>query len=134
MTTTVTVEEAQVCVFIAVDHCTAEYIGIHPSKSGSRFETLEPLRQGVREHFGGFDRDIAMGLAIRHDHGSASYERRIPAGVGLPGHVQLTEFRSRTRGQWRRRAIRAHTQRELALGPSLRHGRGTDRGPPGVQS
>ena len=71
MTTTVTTGEGQVCVFVAVDHCTAECIGIHASKSGNRFEALEPLRQGVREHFGGFDRGIAAGLAIRHDHGSA---------------------------------------------------------------
>jgi putative transposase len=71
MTTTVTTEEGQVCGLVAVDHCAAECIGIHASKSGNRFEALEPLRHGVREHFGGFDGDIAMGLAIRHDHGSA---------------------------------------------------------------
>jgi putative transposase len=71
MTTTVTTGEGQVCVFVAVDHCTSECIGIHASKSGNRFEALEPLRQGVREHFGGFEREVAMGLAIRHDHGSA---------------------------------------------------------------
>ena len=71
LTTTVTTEEGQVCVFIAVDHCTAECIGVHASKPGNRFEALEPIRQGVREHFGGFDRGIAAGLAIRHDHGSA---------------------------------------------------------------
>jgi transposase InsO family protein len=39
--------------------------------SGNRFEALELLRQGVREYFGGFDEGIAVGLAIRHDHGSA---------------------------------------------------------------
>jgi transposase InsO family protein len=71
MTTTVTTGEGQVCVFIAVDHCTAECVGVHASTSGSRFEALEPLRQGVREYFGGFDRGIAKGLTIRHDHGSA---------------------------------------------------------------
>jgi len=71
MTTTVTTEEGQVCVFVAVDHCTAECVGLHASKSGNRFEALEPLRQGVREHLGGFDRGIATGLSIRHDHGSA---------------------------------------------------------------
>jgi transposase InsO family protein len=71
MTTTVTTGEGQVCVFIAVDHCTAECIGVHASKSGNRFEALEPIRQGVREHFGGFERGIASGLAVRHDHGSA---------------------------------------------------------------
>ena len=71
MTTTVTTDEGQVCVFIAVDHYTAEWIGVHASKSGNRFEALEPIHQGVREYFGGFDRGIATGLAIRHDHGSA---------------------------------------------------------------
>ena len=32
---------------------------------------MEPLRQGVREQFGGFEKGIATGLSIRHDHGSA---------------------------------------------------------------
>jgi transposase InsO family protein len=71
MTTTVTTGEGQVCIFVAVDHCTSECIGIHASLSGSRFEALEPLRQGVREHFKGFEQGIARGLSIRHDHGSA---------------------------------------------------------------
>src|SRR5262245_19912805 len=70
-TTTVRPGECQVFVFVAVDHCTAECVGIHASVSGHRFEALEPIRQGVCEHFGGFDRGIAAGLAIRHDHGSA---------------------------------------------------------------
>ena len=70
-TTTVTTGEGQVFVFVAVDHCTAECIGIHASLSGNRFEALEPLRQGVREYFDGFDKGVAAGLAIRHDHGSA---------------------------------------------------------------
>jgi putative transposase len=61
MTTTVTTGEGQVCVFIAVDRCTAECIGVHASKSGNRFEALEPIRQGVREHFSDFARGIAAG-------------------------------------------------------------------------
>ena len=71
MTTTVTTGEGLVHVFVAVDHCTCECVGLHGAKRGDRFEALEPLRQGVREHFGGFDRGVARGLAIRHDHGSA---------------------------------------------------------------
>ncbi len=70
MTTTVTVGEGRAFVFVAVDHCTTECIGLHASRSGSRFEALEPIRQGVREHFGGFAEDIAQGLRLRHDHGS----------------------------------------------------------------
>jgi hypothetical protein len=71
MATTVTTGEGQVCVFVAVDHGTGECVGLHASHSANRFEALEPLRQGAREHFDGFDRGIAAGLAIRHDHGSA---------------------------------------------------------------
>jgi hypothetical protein len=36
----------------------------------TRFEALEPIRQGVRRHFGAFAKDAARGLSVRHDHGS----------------------------------------------------------------
>ena len=41
MTTTVTVSEGAACVFVAVDHCTTECIGLHAAKRGTRFEALE---------------------------------------------------------------------------------------------
>lgn len=69
-TATVTLADGQVTVFAAVDHCTAECVGIHAVKRATRFEALEPLRQGVREHFGAFGPQVAVGLRIRHDHGS----------------------------------------------------------------
>jgi transposase InsO family protein len=69
MTTTWT-GEGQVAVFIAVDHRSAECVGIHAARRGTRFEALEPLRQGVRRHFGGVAKDVACRLALRHDHGS----------------------------------------------------------------
>jgi transposase InsO family protein len=70
MTTTVTTGQGTVHVFVAVDHCTCECVGLHAAKGGNRFEALEPLRQGVREHFGRFEAKAASGLTIRHDHGS----------------------------------------------------------------
>ena len=48
----------------------AECVGVHAERNASRFQALEPLRQGLRRRFGGFARDIARGLAVRHDHGS----------------------------------------------------------------
>ena len=69
-TATVTVEDGHVTIFAAIDHCTAECVGIHAAKRAHRFEALEPVRQGVREHFGGLDAAVAVGLALRHDHGS----------------------------------------------------------------
>ncbi len=69
LTTTIT-SEGQAAVFVAVDHCSAECVGIHAAARATRFEALEPIRQGVREHFGGFGKGLARGLAVRHDHGS----------------------------------------------------------------
>jgi transposase InsO family protein len=69
MTTTWT-REGQVAVFITVDHSNAECVGIHAARRGTRFEALEPLRQGVRRYFGAIGKDVGRGLAVRHDHGS----------------------------------------------------------------
>ena len=69
LTTTLT-GQGQVAVFVAVDHQCAECVGIHAARRATRFEALEPLRQGVRPHFGAFARDIARGLTLRHDYGS----------------------------------------------------------------
>ena len=62
--------EGPATIFIAVDHFTAECVGIHATRHGTRFEALEPLRQGIRQHFGNYGAGIAAGLALRHDHGS----------------------------------------------------------------
>jgi putative transposase len=70
MTQTVTTREGRAYVFIAVDHCSGEFIGTHASSSASRWEALEPIRQGVTRHFGGVGPDTALGLILRHDHGS----------------------------------------------------------------
>jgi putative transposase len=69
-TATMTESNGQVTVFAAIDHCTAECVGIHVAKKGTRFEALEPIRQGVKEYFGGFSAATAAGLQLRHDHGS----------------------------------------------------------------
>ena len=69
-TACLTTREGNATVFIAVDHCTQECAGIHAARPGRRFEALEPLRQGVREHFEDYGAGVAAGLALRHDHGS----------------------------------------------------------------
>jgi len=62
--------EGTATVFVVVDHCAAECIGLHAAKPGTRFEAVEPLRQGVHARFGGYESGIARGLLARHDHGS----------------------------------------------------------------
>jgi putative transposase len=70
-TATFTEADGAVTVFAAVDHCTADCVGIHAVKKATRFEALEPIRQGVNQYFGGFAAGSADGLLLRHDHGSA---------------------------------------------------------------
>jgi putative transposase len=89
--------EGQAAVFITVDHCSAECVGLHAGRSADRFEALEPIRQGVRDRFGAFGKNVASGLALRHDHGSqyarATTSRRDP----LPRHRKLAGLRPRAR-------------------------------------
>jgi transposase InsO family protein len=68
-TTTMT-GEGQATIFVLVDHCTGEGLGLHGTKQGTRFEALEPVRQAVAEVFGGVDEKIAAGVLLRHDNGS----------------------------------------------------------------
>ena len=70
LTTTVTSEDGQIAVFVAIDHATAELVGIHAAKRATRYEALEPLRRGVRRCFGRIAEGVAAGLTVRHDHGS----------------------------------------------------------------
>ena len=83
--TSVMTGEGQAAVFVAVDHCSAECIGLHAARSANRFEALEPLRQGVREHFGGFAKNIAGGLRVRHDHGSQYVSHDFQAEIRFLG-------------------------------------------------
>jgi putative transposase len=83
--TSVMTGEGQAAVFIAVDHCSAECVGVHASRSADRFEALEPVKQAVREHFGAFAKDIATGLQLRHDHGSQYVSHHFQAEIRFLG-------------------------------------------------
>jgi transposase InsO family protein len=69
-TSCLTRREGNATVFVVVDHCAAECVGLHAARPGTRFEAVEALRQGVRTIFGGYAEGIATGLLARHDHGS----------------------------------------------------------------
>ena len=69
-TSCLTRREGTATVFVVVDHCAAECIGLHVAKPGTRFEAVEPLRQGIHALFGGYETGIARGLLARPDHGS----------------------------------------------------------------
>ena len=68
-------------IFAAVDHCASDVVGWHVAKKGDRWAALEPVRQGVRAHMGGFSKTIALGLGLRHDWGSQYRARQFQAEI-----------------------------------------------------
>jgi len=92
MTTTFTAEQGQVAVFVAVDHCSAECVGLHAALRGTRHEALEPVRQGVVERLGGVKKDAAQGLSIRHDHGSQYMSRDFQKEIAWLGAASSPAF------------------------------------------
>ncbi|WP_163484559.1 DDE-type integrase/transposase/recombinase, partial [Escherichia coli] len=90
--TTTWTAEGQVAVFVAVDHCSAECVGIHAARRATRFEALEPIRQGVRQRFGGFTAEIASGLSVRHDHGSQYMSDDFQAELAFLGIASSPAF------------------------------------------
>lgn len=91
-TAAVTLLEGAATIFAAIDHCTAECVGIHAAHHGDRFEALEPLRQGVRDHFGVLGPAIAQGLALRHDHGSVYLSGDFQAEITFLGMTSSPAF------------------------------------------
>jgi len=83
--TSVMTGEGQAAVFVAVDHCSAECVGLHASRRADRFEALEPVKQAVRERFGAFAKDVAAGLQLRHDHGSQYVSHDFQAEIRFLG-------------------------------------------------
>jgi putative transposase len=62
--------EGNATVFVVVDHCTGECLGVRAALRGTRFEAMECLREAIRAVKGRYDTNIAKGTKLRHDHGS----------------------------------------------------------------
>lgn len=63
-------DEGNAAVFVVVDHCTGECLGVRAALRGTRFEAIECLREAVRLTKGRYDVRVAEGTKLRHDHGS----------------------------------------------------------------
>ena len=118
-TATVTLDDGQVTVFAAVDHCTAECVGIHAVKRATRFEALEPLRQGVRQHFGGFRGRGRRRTPTPARSRFAVHERRLPERTRLPGNRVVAGVCSRAGRQRLYRTLLQNAQGATAVGPAL---------------
>ena len=93
MTTTLT-GEGNASIFILLDHCTTECLGIHAARPGTRYEALEPVHQAVRERWGEVEEGVAagIGLALRHDHGSQYVSDVFQSGLRFLGIYSSPSF------------------------------------------
>lgn len=71
-TQVMTIDDGQVWIFSAVEHWNAECVGMYVCKRGTRFNAVQPVLEGVGSIFGSVERDVAKGLSLRLDHGSAN--------------------------------------------------------------
>lgn len=91
-TSTTTPADGTVTVFALIDHHTLECLGLHAAKPATRFEALEPIRQGVRTIFGGFAAGIAGGVQLRHDHGPQYISDDFQAEIAFLGLESSPSF------------------------------------------
>jgi len=87
-----TERDGLVTVFPAIDHSTAECVGIHATKNANRLEALEPIRQGVRAAYGSYAAHIASGLLVRHDNGSQYVSRHFQSELAFLGIESSPSF------------------------------------------
>jgi transposase InsO family protein len=67
-----TIDDGLVWIFSAIEHWNAECVGMYVCKKGTRFNALQPVTEGIQSIFGSVARDVARGLSLRLDHGSAN--------------------------------------------------------------
>jgi transposase InsO family protein len=92
LTATLTMREGQAAVFVCVDHCTAELLGVHAAKAATRWEALEPIKQAVRTVYGQVRQNVAQGLQLRHDHGSQYVADDFQREIGFMGIKSSPSF------------------------------------------
>ncbi|MCW2238172.1 hypothetical protein [Azospirillum canadense] len=67
-------------------------MGVHASKSGNRFDVLEPVRQGMLRHCGAIGPGAAAGLKLRHDHGANDMSGDFQAEIRCLGITSSPSF------------------------------------------
>ncbi len=65
-----TVDDGYVWLFSAVEHWSAECVGWHVVKHGTRYAALEPIAMGLNDIYRGVQAGVARGLSLRMDHGT----------------------------------------------------------------
>jgi len=63
-------EEGNAAVFVVIDHCTGECLGVRAARRATRLEAIERLRETIHSAKGRYQIEVAADTKLRHDHGS----------------------------------------------------------------
>ena len=118
--------------FATVDHCASDVVGWHVAKKGDRWAALEPVRQGVRAHMGGFGKAIALGPRSAARLGLAVQGQAVPGRDQVARHPLHARLCGRTGVQRRRGALHPDLQGGVHLSAPLRNPRGGQSGDRGL--
>ena len=77
---------------VAIDYFVGDAVGLHAARPGTRFEALEPIHQGVREHYVPLAKDVAEGLVLRHDHGPQYMSHALQREIAFLGIESSPSF------------------------------------------
>ena len=91
-TTIATAQDGNIWVFAATDHCTGECVGIHCAIRGTRFEALVPIQEAILARFGSVQTGAAVGLSVRHDHGTQYMSKHFQSELRFLGVESSPSF------------------------------------------
>ena len=97
-----------------------------PQRRSLRGARADP--SGVRERFGAFAKDIANGLALRHDHGSQYVSHHFQSEIRFLGIASSPAFVREPEGNGCAERFIRVLKENLLVGPPLRHPRGAAPG------
>ena len=120
-TASFTLHEGQQAILAMLHHATAQCLGLHVVRCGTGFGVSEPVRQAVREQFGGFQQGIASGLKLGRDYGSSFMRRDLQSEIRFLSRQFSPAFVCQSDGQRLRRALLPYPQRAAPPAARLRH-------------
>jgi transposase InsO family protein len=103
-------------VFVLVNRCTSECVGVRAAVRGSRFEAMKFLREAAWATKGHYEVGITRGTSLRHDHGSQFIYHALRDELKTLGIESRPPFDRQPEGDgWAERFIRALKVQLLSL-------------------
>ncbi len=133
-TSCLTTREGNATVFIAVDHCTQECIGIHAARPGTRLRGAGAAAAGAPGALRRLRGGSRAGTRSPPRPRQPVPERPLSGGAALPRHPLQPVLRSRARGQRLRGTLHPHAEGAAAVGGALRDGGGATPGAARLQA